>query len=331
MPRILVVGSSNTDMTVRLPRLPAPGQTILGGGFATTPGGKGANQAVAARRAGGEVVFITAVGSDDLGKNSLDLYRREGIDVSHVRICDGVASGVALIFVGDDGENMIGVASGANHKLGAHDIDCLPDSVFRAGDVLLVGLEIPVETAGRAIERSSRAGMRVILNPAPVPSSPEIITPALLSLVDVLTPNRVEALALAGMDLHTDSDPDWNECADRLLCGGARSAVITLGADGCLVATGAVRVRVPAPRAQAVDTVGAGDAFNGALAVALAGKRPLAEAAAWANAAAAIAVTRPGAQSALPYQEAIDSLAGRGQTLTPGAWSAITDPTRSHL
>ena len=115
---------------------------------------------MAARRAGGEVVFITAVGFDDLGKNALDLYRHEGIDVSHAKICDGVSSGVALIFVGDDGENMIGVASGANHKLSTHDIDCLPDSVFRAGDVLLVGLEIPVETAARAIERGSARGCR---------------------------------------------------------------------------------------------------------------------------------------------------------------------------
>jgi ribokinase len=301
-------------MTVRLPRLPAPGQTILGSGFATTPGGKGANQAVAARRAGGEVVFITAVGFDDLGKNALDLYRHEGIDVSQAKICDGMASGVALIFVGDDGENMIGVASGANHKLGAHDIGCLPDSTFRAGDVLLVGLEIPVETAARVIERGSRAGMQVILNPAPVPSSPAVITPVLLSLVDVLTPNRVEALALAGMDPYTDSDPDLNLCADRLLRAGARGVVITLGAQGCLVATGAAKVQVPAPRAHAIDTVGAGDAFNGALAVGLAENRSLLGAAMWATAAAALAVTRPGAQSALPYREAIDAFALQAKT-----------------
>src|SRR6516165_7555301 len=126
MPRILVVGSSNTDMMVRLPHLPAPGQTVLGTSFATTPGGKGANQAVAARRAGGDVIFISAVGTDDLGKKALDLYRHEGIDISHARICDGVSSGVALIFVGDDGENMIGVASGANHRLSAGEIDRLP-------------------------------------------------------------------------------------------------------------------------------------------------------------------------------------------------------------
>ena len=314
MPKIVVIGSSNTDMTVRLPRLPAPGQTVLGGGFATTPGGKGANQAVAARRAGGEVVFITAVGFDELGKSALDLYRREGIDVSHAKICDGVASGVALIFVGEDGENMIGVASGANHRLSAHDIDGLPDSVFRAGDVLLVGLEVPVETAARAIERGASVGMQVILNPAPVPTSTEVVTSALLALVDVLTPNRVEALALAGMDPYTDSDPDWKRCADRLLRSGARAVVITLGAQGCLVATGAGSAQMPAPRAKAIDTVGAGDAFNGALAAALAEKRPLLEAAAWANAAAAVAVTRPGAQSALPYREAIDALAAPGQT-----------------
>ena len=125
--RVVVFGSSNTDMTVRVPRLPAPGQTILGSTFSTTPGGKGANQAVAARRAGAEVVFVTAVGDDDLGKQALELYEREGIDVSHVRVVEGVASGVALIFVGDDGENMIGVAPGANHRLTPDDVDRLPD------------------------------------------------------------------------------------------------------------------------------------------------------------------------------------------------------------
>ncbi len=214
---ILVIGSSNTDMTVRLPRLPAPGQTVLGSGFATTPGGKGANQAVAASRAGGDVVFVTALGDDDLGQKALALYRRERIDVSHVRICDGVSSGVALIFVGDDGENMIGVASGANHRLSPQDIDLLPDSLFRSGDVLLAGLEVPIATAVRAIERGARAGMRVILNPAPVPETAGAITLGLLSLVDVLTPNRLEALALAGLPASAGSEPDWDECALGLL------------------------------------------------------------------------------------------------------------------
>ena len=300
-------------MTVRLPRLPAPGQTILGSAFATCPGGKGANQAVAARRAGGEVVFITAVGSDDLGTKALEHYRREGIDVSHACLCDGVCSGVALIFVGDDGENMIGVASGANLTLGPGDIDRLPDAVFRAGDVLLVGLEIPIETAAQAIARGARAGMRVILNPAPVPPSRDAIRPQVLSLVDVLTPNRLEALALAGMDSKAGFEPDWNLCADRLLGAGARAVVITLGAEGCMVATGASKLRVPATRVEAVDTVGAGDAFNGALAVAVGEGRPLAQAAAWAGAAAALAVTQAGAQPALPLRAAIDKLAALAQ------------------
>jgi ribokinase len=309
MPRIVVVGSSNTDMTVRLPRLPAPGQTVLGSRFATSAGGKGANQAVAARRAGGEVVFITAVGDDDLGQTAIDLYRRHGIDISYAWVCPGISSGVALIFVGDDGENMIGVASGANHELRPEIIDALPDSIFRAGDVLLAGLEIPIETAARAIERGSRAGMRVILNPAPVPTSPEAISAGLLSLVDVLTPNRLEALALARMSSDTSHEPDWEQCADRLLLSGARAVLITLGADGCLAATTANKWSISAPQVEAIDTVGAGDAFNGALAVALGENRPLAEAAAWATAAAALAVTQPGAQSALPFREAIDELA----------------------
>jgi ribokinase len=310
MPKIVVVGSSNTDMTVRLPRLPAPGQTVLGSSFATSPGGKGANQAVAARRAGGEVVFITAVGDDDLGKRAIDQFRVQGIDISHARVCEGVSSGVALIFVGDDGENMIGVASGANGELSPEDIDGLPDSVFRAGDVLLAGLEVPIETAARAIERGSRAGMRVILNPAPVPTASESITAGLLSLVDVLTPNRLEALALAGMRLDASHESDWEECAERLLLSGAHAVVITLGAQGCLVATTVNKRRIAAPHVEAIDTVGAGDAFNGALAVALGQNRSLEDSAAWATAAAALAVTQGGAQSALPFREAIDKLAG---------------------
>src|SRR5262245_34335341 len=173
MPRVIVFGSSNTDMTVRLPRLPAPGQTVLGRSYASTPGGKGANQAVAARRAGAEVVFVTAVGDDDLGRQALELYRREGIDVGHVRVVEGVASGVALIFVDDGGENLIGVAPGANHWLTPDDVDELSASLFRKGDVLLASVEIPVETVIRALRRGAEAEMLTILNPAPVPGMPE--------------------------------------------------------------------------------------------------------------------------------------------------------------
>jgi ribokinase len=308
MPRVVVFGSSNTDMTVRLPHLPAPGQTVLGSSFSTTPGGKGANQAVAARRAGAQVVFITAVGDDALGRRALELYGREDIDVSHVRVVENVSSGVALIFVGDDGENMIGVASGANSQLMPADVDRLPASLFHKENVLLVSLEIPLETAVRALRRGAGAGMTTILNPAPAPSLSRSEATRLLSDATVVTPNRVEAQTLAGMDCDPAVEPDWKLWANGLRATGARTMVITLGSRGCLVLD-ATSDFVPAPAVKAVDTVGAGDAFNGALAVALAEGRTLREAAAWANAAGALAVTQPGAQLALPSRSAIDGLA----------------------
>ena len=318
MARVFVFGSSNTDMTVRLPRLPAPGQTILGSTFGTTPGGKGANQAVAARRAGAEVVFITAVGSDDLGKQSLELYKREGIDVSHAKVVDRVASGVALIFVGEDGENMIGVAPGANHSLTPVDVDCLPASLFRDDDVMLVSLEIPVETATRALRRGYEAGMCTILNPAPASALSESEVRELLRWALVITPNRGEALALAGIKPSEKSEPDWAVFGDRLKALGPAAVLITLGSRGCQVFAGET-FSAPAARVEVIDTVGAGDAFNGAFAAALVERRPIHEAVARANAAAALAVTQPGAQSALPFRAAIDQLAARADGSTvPG-------------
>ncbi len=314
MARVIVFGSSNTDMTVRVPRLPAPGQTVLGSTFTTSPGGKGANQAVAARRAGADVVFVTAVGDDELGRQSLELYRREGIDESHVRVVEGVASGVALIFVDDRGENLIGVAPGANHRLTPDDIDRLPDSLFREDDVLLASLEIPLATASRALKRGWDAGMFTILNPAPAPALAEAEVRALFSGVMAITPNRVEALALAGMTTESGSEPDWATCGLRLYQMGPGLVVITLGSSGCRIIMAKPWSIIPAPRVEAVDTVGAGDAFNGALAAALAeDRRDFNKAATWANAAAALAVTRPGAQSALPDRDAIDRLAQRGK------------------
>lgn len=312
MARVVVFGSSNTDLTVRVPRLPAPGQTILGSSFASSPGGKGANQAVAARRAGAEVVFVTAVGDDDLGRQALERYRREGIDVSHVRVVEGIASGVALIFVAEDGENLIGVAPGANHRLTPEDIDRLPASLFRTEDVLLTSWEIPVETAIRALQRGAAAGMVTILNPAPVPPRPEPELRILLTTAAVITPNRVEALALTGMSPETGAQPDWRRCGDRLLALRNLAVVLTTGSRGCEVADASGLWSITAHRVETVDTVGAGDAFNGALAVALAEGRSPVAAAAWANAAAALAVTQPGAQAALPHRDAIDHLAARG-------------------
>src|SRR5437879_2126387 len=182
MARVVVLGSSNTDLTVRLPQLPTPGQTVLGGPFLVGPGGKGANQAVAARRAGADVVFLTAVGDDPWGRQSLDRYRDEGIDVSHAVVVPGAASGVALIFVDEAGENMIGVAPGANAQLAPDAIDRVPSSVFSAGGVFLAGLEVPLETVARAVARARRAGMRVVLNPAPARG--RVVDPDLLGDVD---------------------------------------------------------------------------------------------------------------------------------------------------
>jgi ribokinase len=306
MPRVLVLGSSNTDMTVRVPHLPALGETVLGGEFRSGPGGKGANQAVAARRAGAEVLFLTAVGDDDLGRRALDGYRREGIDVAHARIIPGVASGVALIFVGESGENIIGVAPGANARLSPEDIDRLPEEVFARGGVFLASLEVPTAAVVRGLRRARDAGMLTILNPAPAGQDAPVAE--MLRLADVVTPNRAEALALSG---HQTDGNYYVELATGELRStlGARDVIVTLGDRGCLVETDAGLAEIDRFPVEAIDTVGAGDAFNGALAVALAEGRPVVEAAVWASAAAALAVTRRGAQEGMPARDAIDRLA----------------------
>jgi ribokinase len=310
MPRVIVVGSSNTDMTVRVPGLPSPGETVLGGAFAMSPGGKGANQAVAARRAGADVVFITAVGDDDLGRNAIEGYRREGIETAHIRTVTGCPSGVALIFVSDQGENVIGVAPGANSELTAEQIDALPQSLFRAGDILLVGLEIPLPAAIRTLERGKSSGLTVILNPAPAPKCGRSELRRLLASTDLITPNEGEARALLESTGATMGSSD--EQLRALLALGPKTLIVTLGARGCLVASkDDLRETIEPPRVVAVDTVGAGDVFNGSLAVALSEGRTPIDAARWAVAAAAIAVTRTGAQSAAPTRDEIDRLASQ--------------------
>jgi ribokinase len=305
MPRVVVLGSSNTDMNVRLPQLPRPGETRLGGAFAMGPGGKGANQAVAARRAGAEVRFVAAVGDDSLGQQALQHYQQEGLKTEYVRTVSGTPSGVALIFIAEDGENLIGVAPGANAALTSRDIDLLPDSVFDPSAVLLVSLEVPLHVVARMVERASTRGMKVILNPAPA----EPIASAMdfpWSAVTVLTPNRTEAETMLGRAIQTATDlADAGPCFfDR----GVGQVIITLGSSGCWVATRDEARHLPPYRVRAVDTVAAGDAFNGVLAVMLAEGFSLFDAAGVANAAAALAVTRPGAQESLPRWEEIDRL-----------------------
>ena len=304
MPRVVVLGSSGFDLTIRLSRLPKAGETLLGGELHTGPGGKGANAAIAARRAGADVTFLTAFGDDDFGRRVAENDRREGIDLSHAKIASGVANQVALIFVGEGGENLIGVAPGASAHLSPEDIDALPASAFPSGAVFLACLEIPVETVIRGLQRARENGLRTILNPAP--ASPAILEGPLLGLVDILTPNQEETRELTGLDVGTRTGV--REAAQELRRRGAGEVIVTLGADGCFWASRNWEQSFRAHSVEVVDTVGAGDAFNGALAAALAeGKEP-SEAIPFACAAGALAVTKPGAQGALPTRAEIEAL-----------------------
>ena len=301
-PRIVVVGSVNTDLVIRVPHLPRPGETVLGGDFFQAAGGKGANQAVAAARAARDpVAFVAALGDDALGSQSLEQLRRENLDLRAVKVVAGMQSGVAQIVVDASGENAIAVASGANAALAPKDIASLPQELFAGARILLTCLEIPLGTIACALERAKRDGLLTVLNPAPAGALRERLD--LLELVDVLTPNELEAAELLG----EEHDGDPSSAARHLRQMGTRDCIITLGAAGCLVA-GDREEHIPGVKVRAVDTTAAGDAFNGALAVALCEGRSLTDAARWANRAAALAVTRAGAQPSLPTREEIESL-----------------------
>jgi ribokinase len=308
MGRVVVLGASLMDMNLRLDRLPSPGETRLGSSFFTSTGGKGANQAVAARRTGAEVTFLTAFGDDAFGRAMRDRYFDEGIDLRQAKLVDSEASGVALILVGDDGENLIGVSMGPNARLTPEYIDALPAEVFDPSGVFLASLEVPIATVLRGIERARSAGMVVILNPAP--ASLLLGATSVLSSVDVLTPNQTEAETLAG--------EHCGQAVEALLALGVGRLVLTLGSEGCLVVEADQQTAIPAHEVEAIDTVGAGDAFNGALAAALAKGLDLVGAATRANAAAAIAVTKPGAQGALPSLAEIDRMVeSRDRSIRP--------------
>jgi ribokinase len=298
--KIVVVGSSNTDMILKLDRIPKPGETILGGEFITAAGGKGANQAVAAAKAGGNVTMVARVGRDMFGERAIAGLRECGINVDHVQY-DESPSGVALIFVAQDGENSIGVGSGANAKLSPLDVDSAAKA-FSAADVVVMQLETPLETIQAAADLADENGSLVILNPAPAQSLPV----SLLKKVSILTPNESEAQLLTGVEVGDEASCAL--AADILLAKGVETAIITLGARGAFVATGALKRLVPGFEAKPVDSTAAGDTFNGALAVALAEGMPLLDAVQFANAAGAISVTRMGAQPSAPSREEIEAL-----------------------
>lgn len=298
--RIVVVGSSNTDMIVQMARLPKPGETILGGSFSIAAGGKGANQAVGAARAGGHVVFVARVGQDMFGRQAVESLVRDGIDVRYVFKDRTTPSGVALIFVGKDGENCIAVASGANGRLSSADVK-KAKAAFVGARFLLMQLETPLETVWTAAQLAAKAGVRVILNPAPARSLPS----KLYKHISLLTPNETETELLTGIKVTNVADAA--RAAVRLLAKGVQTVIITLGRRGAFVATKEGKYLVPGFKVRSVDSTAAGDIFNGALAAALSEDKPLPEAVRFANAAAAISVTRLGAQPSAPGRKEIES------------------------
>ena len=290
---IVVVGSSNTDMIIKVPHLPKPGETILGGEFTKAAGGKGANQAVAAARAGGKVTFIAKVGDDIFGESAVVGFREDKINVDCV-LKDPIApSGVAQIFVAEDGENCIAVASGANANLSVEDIRSSAEKI-QSANILLTQLETPIATITEAVKIAKENNLTVVLNPAPAQPLPD----NLLSLLSLITPNETEAELLTGIKV---VDKASAALASKVLREkGVESVIITLGSKGAFVDNNGEQYIVSGFEVKAVDTTGAGDVFNGALTVALSEKKSFREAVKFANAAAALSVTKLGAQPSIP-------------------------------
>lgn len=299
MKKILVIGSANTDLVINAQVFPRPGETVTGTGFFVNPGGKGANQAVAAARLGQGTVFMCKLGQDQFGGASLEHLEKEGLDSRYILQTPDAPSGVALITVDAGGENTIVVAPGANMHLEQLDIEKRLE-VFEDAGILLVQLEIAPAAVAYAIEQARKSGLQVVLNPAPAMPLPD----SLLCQVDILTPNQTEAAALSGLPVNNAAEAE--KAADVLLQKGAGAVVVTLGAEGALICrTGHEPLKIPAPRVVAVDTTAAGDVFNGALCAGLQQGFDLPQAVNFATKAAAVSVTRPGAQSSVPYRHEV--------------------------
>jgi len=301
-PSILVVGSTNTDMVIKAAHIPEPGETILGGSFFMNSGGKGANQAVAAKRLGGDVILVAKTGKDIFGERSLQLFREEGIDIGHMLVDETEPSGVALITVDDKAENCIVVASGANAALTSSDLELSNELISRAG-IVLIQLEIPLDTVRYVAAVAAAYSRTVILNPAPACW----LDPPLLHNISIITPNKKEAEMLTGISI--TGMESTAAAAQALRQMGVRTVIITLGSQGAYICSAGIGELVPAPIVQAVDTTAAGDVFNGALAVGLSEGRSLTDAVIFGCKAAAVSVTRLGAQSAAPYRHEVEPIA----------------------
>ncbi len=299
-PKIAIVGSSNTDMVVKVEHLPAAGETILGGSFFMNPGGKGANQAVAAARLGGAVTFICKTGNDIFGKQSIQMFEEEGINTDYLVSDNKHASGVALITVDSKAENCIAVASGANATLSPADLKPAEEAIKQATTVLMQ-LEIPVETVAYVAAMAFKNNVKVVLNPAPVCD----LSDDLLSHINIITPNETEAEMLTGVNVSDMASVE--KAAKKIKSRGVETVIITLGNKGAAILHDGTFKHVQATPVEAVDTTAAGDVFNGALVIALSEGKDIFEAAKFACRASAISVTKLGAQSSIPYRSEVDS------------------------
>jgi ribokinase len=298
-PLIIVAGSSNTDMVIRSSRIPEPGETILGGKFFMNAGGKGANQAVAAARLGGNILFIAKLGDDIFGRAALDLFRAEGIDTSYTILDAAHPTGVALITVDAHGENSIVVASGANSALSEEDIGAARGSIERAF-IILMQLETPVATVERIADIAAQKNIITVLNPAPVTE----LSDRFLRHISIITPNQREAGMLTGIKV-TDRD-SAERAAERLRERGVKTVIITMGSVGALLYHEDRFSMIDTPAVHVIDTTAAGDVFNGALVVALSEGMEMKDAGAFACRAAALSVTRSGAQASAPYRHELE-------------------------
>ncbi|MBV6640476.1 MAG: ribokinase [Cyclobacteriaceae bacterium] len=297
-PNILVIGSSNTDMVTLSDRLPKPGETVIAKEFYIAQGGKGANQAVAAARLGGEVTFVAKVGNDDFGRQAIAGYQKDGINTDLMTQDSDAPTGTALINIDATGENMIVATMGANARLSIKDVEKSLDQM-KSAKVVLSQLEIPLETTLYAAKQATELGIPFILNPAP----PNTLSDELIALCTYIIPNETEASYFSGVTLK--SDLDIQHAGQYFIQKGAENVIITLGARGAFLHNDRTSQFITAPTVKAVDTVGAGDVFCGAFTLAIAEGKPASEAVRFANRSASLAVTRKGVQGGIPYRKEI--------------------------
>lgn len=298
-PKIAVLGSINMDLVFKTPRMPAPGETLMGDGFHQIHGGKGANQAVAAARMGAEVDFIACVGDDDFGSRSLKALSAEGIHTEHIRTIEGCATGVAGILLDQHGENSIILAPGANAELSHSDVEAAR-SCIEASQILVCQLETPISSVAKAIHQAHETGVKVILNPAPM----QKLDDDLLASIDYLILNETETEQLTGIAVKESNDA--LVASHQLQARGIGTVIITLGGHGVFVAAKDESYALPAYQVDVVDTTGAGDTFVGSFAVGLAEGMPLRDACDLAQRAAALAVTQLGAQTSIPHRASVE-------------------------